>query len=211
MPFAALAFLAGTLLVQQAAALPSLWWGAAVIPALALAWRRPAALVIVFFVLGFFWTTLRAGFVLQDELSRDLEGRDIDVVGYVADIPQATDYGMRFLFDARDARSDGQPVTIPQRVLLSSALPDFVPRAGEEWRLRVRLSRPHGFQNPGGFDYEGYLFRNRIRARGYVRAETAPERSAGASARYAIDRLRQRLGERIGELVSVSPMAMRGA
>ncbi|HKQ29879.1 MAG TPA: DUF4131 domain-containing protein, partial [Burkholderiales bacterium] len=98
MPFAAIAFLAGVLLVQQAPVLPSLWWGLFIFPALALAWRRPAALIAVFFIFGFFWASLRAGAVLQEELPRELEGRDIDVIGYVADIPQTTEYGLRFLF-----------------------------------------------------------------------------------------------------------------
>ena len=28
---------------------------------------------------------------------------------------------------------------------------------------------PYGFSNPGGFDYEAWLFQHRIRATGYVR------------------------------------------
>ncbi|HKQ30110.1 MAG TPA: DNA internalization-related competence protein ComEC/Rec2, partial [Burkholderiales bacterium] len=53
----------------------------------------------------------------------------------------------------------------------------------------------------------GYLFRNHIRARGYVRAEALPQQLSGSSVRYAVDRVRQRLGERIAELVPTSPMA----
>src|SRR5688500_15392273 len=100
---------------------------------------RPAALVIVIVICGFVWTTLRAGLVLQEELPRELEGRDIDIVGYVADIPQTPDYGVRFLFDVHDAHAEGRSVNIPQRLLLSSAFQELAPRAGEQWRLRVRL------------------------------------------------------------------------
>lgn len=206
MPLAAVAFLVGILVVQQTSTLPSLWWGAAIVPALALVWWRPAGLVVVFFIFGIFWATLRAGLVLQDELPRDLEGRDVDVVGYIADIPQTTEYGQRFLFDVDDAHVDGERRRIPQRIQLSSASADLSLRAGEQWRLRVRLSRPHGFQNPGGFDYEGFLFRNRIRARGYLRTDAIPELLPGSSMRYAVDRLRQRLGERIAELAPDSSM-----
>lgn len=205
-PFAAVAFLIGIVIVQQMSTLPSLWWGLAALPALALAWWQPRGFIIVFFVLGFFWASFRAGLVLQDELPHALEGQDIDVVGYVADIPQATDYGLRFLFDADEAWLAQQSVKIPHRLLLSSSA-DSTVRAGERWKLRVRLSRPHGFQNPGAFDYEGYLFRNRIRARGYVRTDTAPELMPGIAARYSVDRVRQRLGERIADLVADSPMA----
>ena len=33
----------------------------------------------------------------------------------------------------------------------------------------MRLKRPYGFNNPGGFDYEGWLYSKKIRATGYVR------------------------------------------
>jgi competence protein ComEC len=197
LPFASLAFLAGVLLVQQQAQLPSLWWALTAVPPLVLAWWRPWALIGVCFVLGVVWAGFRAGLILDDALATELEGRDLVLVGHVADIPQVTQFGMRFLFDVEQAQLDDVDVRVPRRVLLNSAVDDFVARAGERWRLRVRLARPHGFQNPGGFDYEGHLFRNRIRARGYVRAETAPLRLAGGAARYAVDAVRQRLGERI--------------
>jgi len=40
--------------------------------------------------------------------------------------------------------------------------------AGDQWRLKVKLKRPHGFYNPGSFDYEAWLFSQRLRAAGYV-------------------------------------------
>lgn len=42
-------------------------------------------------------------------------------------------------------------------------------RAGERWRLTVRLRRPHGTANPHGFDYELALLERGIGATGYVR------------------------------------------
>lgn len=205
MSLAALAFLAGILLVQQLAVLPSLWWACAALPPVVLAWWRPAWLVLAFFILGLAWATLRAGLILDDALAPELEGRDLTVVGFVADIPQVTEYGHRFLLDIGSAHASDTSVRVPARVQLNSSIEGFAPRAGERWRLRVRLSRPHGFQNPGGFDYEGHLFRHRIRARGYVRADVAPQPLPETSARYAIDRVRQRLGERIAGLLPDSP------
>ena len=43
------------------------------------------------------------------------------------------------------------------------------PRAGERWRLPVRLKRPHGGVNPHGFDLERWLFEQRLGATGSVR------------------------------------------
>src|SRR3989338_2062629 len=40
---------------------------------------------------------------------------------------------------------------------------------GQRWMLRVRLNKLHGFANPGGFDYEGWLFQQGFAAKGYIR------------------------------------------
>ncbi len=191
---AALAFLAGILLVQQLAVLPSLWWALSLVPLLFLAWRRPVWLVPVFFVAGVVWVSFRAGLILEDSLSSALEGQDLILEGAVADLPTRTEFGWRFPFDATKASHEGQAVTVPARILLSAGRGEFTPRAGEAWRLTARLKRPHGLQNPGGFDYEAHLFRNRLRATGYVRLEETPQRLETASPRYAIDRVRQQLG-----------------
>ena len=42
-------------------------------------------------------------------------------------------------------------------------------RAGDRLRLRARLRRPRGYANPGGFDYERWLFMRGIGATGYAR------------------------------------------
>ena len=42
-------------------------------------------------------------------------------------------------------------------------------RAGQHWRLPVRLRRPHGTMNPDGFDAELWLFDQGLRATGTVR------------------------------------------
>lgn len=180
--------------MQQFATLPSLWWALLALPLAFAAWRHhPAWLVPLLFVLGALWVTLRAGALLQQELPRALEGEDLELIGHIADLPQDTDYGARFLFDVESAMRSGAPVDVPARVLLTARLTEGQSaHAGERWRLTVRLTRPHGFRNPGGFDYEAYLFRNGIRARGYVRAWDA--RLPDAAPRYALDRVREHLG-----------------
>jgi competence protein ComEC len=192
--------------VQQLAELPSLWWTVLAIPLAVVAWwHRPAWLLPLFFLAGAMWVTLRAGWLLDDALPHELEGADLIVSGHIADLPQETEFGYRFPFDIESASLAGTAVTVPARVLLTGRTDGEPPRAGSRWRLGVRLTRPHGFQNPGGFDYEAYLFLNRIRARGYVRDWIAllPE----PSARYAIDRVRERLGERIGVALADRPQA----
>ena len=197
---AAIAFLGGILVVQQLAALPSLFSALALIPAVALAFWHPRWLVVVFFVAGFIWVGFRAELILHQRLVPELEGRDIVVEGVVAGLPQPTQYGTRFAFDVKQARLDGVPVFVPGRIRLSAGR-DLRAQAGDRWRLTVRLKRPHGLQNPGGFDYEAYLFRERLRATGYVRSEPLPARLGEGGGLYRIHRLRQQLGSRMRALM----------
>lgn len=198
----AIGFLAGILLVQQLPALPSPWWGLLAVP-MAVLWRRwpRVAAASLAILVGVMWVTLRAGFILDDHLNPQLEGADIVVTGVVADIPRPGEPGQRFPFDVLHAKQDGAAVRVPKRLQLALYDPDYRPQAGEAWRFSVRLKRPHGFQNPGGYDYEARLFQERIRATGYVRMEEEPALLDAAPAGYALQRLRARLSSSIARAV----------
>ena len=57
---------------------------------------------------------------------------------------------------------------VPARVRISwFEAPEHI-RIGDVWQLELRLRRPRGNSNPGVFDYESWLFLNRIAATGYV-------------------------------------------
>ena len=182
----ALSFLIGVCVVQTRAALEGwaaagmLGLGAALVLRIALvrgAARLPFQVRVACAVLtvaiaaaaGVAWSAWRAELRLADELRGDLEGVDRVIQGRIAGLPQALDQGWRFDFEA-DAGQDG----VPRRVLLSwrggedGAL-TVMPQPGERWSFSVRLRRPHGFVNPGGFDYEAWLLERGIRATGYVR------------------------------------------
>ncbi|MDH4134229.1 MAG: DUF4131 domain-containing protein, partial [Gammaproteobacteria bacterium] len=195
-----LAFLAGIVLVQQLPALPSLHWAWLLAPLLLAAWRWPRlALPPIFLLSGILWVSFRAGLVLSESLLPALEGQDIVVTGHIADLPMPGEHGVRFLFDIETASLGTKPVQLPERILLSfyNSAPDLT--VGDKWNFTVRLRRPHGFQNPGGFDYEAHLFEQRIRATGYVREKESYRRLSGleagdqANVRYRLNRFRQKL------------------
>jgi len=57
-----------------------------------------------------------------------------------------------------------------------------LPELGEVWQMRVKLKANHYSLNPGGLDYEAWLFQQHIAAKGYVKNRTKHERdSAGNS------------------------------
>lgn len=181
-----IAFASGVLLLQCQPVLPdhapwALLGVVLCLPVLGRRGRFPLLLSIVgCCALGFAWAGWRAEVRLADELGGAWEGRDVDVVGVIAALPQDFSQGTRFEFIVEQKPP---AAVVPARVMLSwyqgrRDEEDFVRqpvRPGERWRFTVRLKRPHGNANPGAFDYEAWLLERNIRATGYIRPNP-PER-----------------------------------
>ncbi|HET8552462.1 MAG TPA: DNA internalization-related competence protein ComEC/Rec2 [Gammaproteobacteria bacterium] len=168
LPAAALAFLFGVMLLDYLPVLPPVRWLALLAPLL-LAWRWPLGRYLVIIALGFAWAWFPAHEALQHRLPSGLEGVDLNVTGVVQPFPKREGRLVRMTLRVTHFDSATPLVKPPRNIRLNWYWPDAMPRPGETWRFRVRLKRPNGFQNPGGFDYEGWLFRNGIDATGYVR------------------------------------------
>ncbi len=201
-----LAFALGCLLLQALPVLPPVWL-AALSPLLLFAARLPGVWRILFvFLAGFLWSLLQAHLLLAAGLPASLEGRDVWLEGRIASLPASDERRVRFELDVDGARlaASGKAVPMVPRVRLSWYGRHANPVPGERWRLKVRLKRPHGFRNPGSFDYEGWLFRHGIRATGYVRATPANRRLSAAEG-YWIPRLRDRIRERLRTVMPAGP------
>ncbi len=127
--------------------------------------RQLAKLLIAGFLLGFAWAALNAQLRLGEDLASGLEGRDLLISGYVAEIPVSESYGQRFIFNVEHSE-----VEVPDQIELTWYAPAPVIHAADRWQILVRLKRRHGFANPGGYDYEAQLFRQGLGATGYVRS-----------------------------------------
>ena len=202
----AFAALGGTLLGAALQLHQATLWSAAAYAALffaglaglaVLSRRRPSYLpMLIALACGAFTGGGLAGWRAVDysggALDTTLEGRDLQVAGVVAQMPQHNEGGTRFQLDVESARwADAgaeTPVRVPARIALgwyhddtsrwgrasqaSPAVPkgDAAPlHAGERWRLTVRLKAPHGNLNPHGFDNELWMWEQGVRASGYVR------------------------------------------
>ena len=110
----------------------------------------------------FAWAGWRAQVRLVDWLPAEQEMQVVEVEGYVADLPQATRFGNRFLFVPQQVITQG--AHLPQRISVNwYGDPDRV-RAGERWLLVLKPKRPHGQINPGGFDLESWFLQHGIGA-----------------------------------------------
>lgn len=188
----ALAFVTGICLLHTCAELPSGQYYWILVPVMPLL-RWPLLRVPALLVIGFFWAAWRAELALSPQLPRELEAQTILVEGTVLDMPTRSASGilrLQLLVERMDAGSGWQDFQVRARLGWYETTQQ--PGTGERWQLAVRLKRPHGFANPGGFDYERWLFQQRIRATGYVR-EDARNRKLAEARPALINAIRTRL------------------
>ncbi|MGH8580531.1 MAG: ComEC/Rec2 family competence protein, partial [Gammaproteobacteria bacterium] len=154
--------------------------------------RYPNARVLVWFVLGLWWATYRAHGMLAGALEVTLENEPIRIRGVIVGLPQAREKSTRFLFDIESVHGLRKDWPSPGRVRLSWYVdpPALIP--GQRWELMVKLKRPRGFRNPGGFDYERWMFQQRLRATGYV-LQSSRNQPLGDAAGQIIERMRFQL------------------
>lgn len=151
-------------------------------------------------------TGLRAARYQAQGLAPALEGVDLVVTGQVATLPQRGADSDRFEFVVESATQGGQSVDLPPRLLISDFRGQGAGRswrAGDAWRLTVRLKRPHGASNPHGFDRERWLWEQGIGATGYLRAgprDPAPV-FLGAHGSHPVEAARQWVADRIAARV----------
>lgn len=200
-----LAFVAGIMLVQQLPALPSAWVMITIgTSALLLLFLRLRSLhVAAALLLGAAWAMFCGSARLDQTLPRELQRSDLTVDGTVAGIPQALEDGVRFDLQVKRLGEAGTGLRLV-RLNWHRHAPSL--KAGEHWRLRVRLKRPHGFFNPGGLDYEGWLLSHGIGATGYVLEDPANTR-LGAASPWSMARWRQLLFDRVVERLAWSRFA----
>lgn len=136
--------------------------------------------------LGGFFATVR----LDDRLPEELAGKDIQLHGWVIDLPERESNYVRFNF-----KVEQEFAGIPGKIRLTWYHPDSIVKAGQEWRFTARLKPPHGNFNPGGFDYERWLFVEGIGATGYVRTNPAPTLVVDDRALSGLETWRQRIAD----------------
>ena len=197
----AVALLLGTVApVQFASLLPAAFAWGLLVSALALLVFLSRARVAAWFLIGFGIATLHADAGMAARLPVELEGSDLRVTGSVVGLPATADDGLRFLFRIDSAVLAGEALDWHGLVRLGwyQGVPDTVP-ACSRWQLQVRLKRPRGTVNPGGFDFERHALQRGIHATGYVRDGDANAQH-GVRA-WCIDPLRERLSAQIAQRV----------
>jgi len=134
------------------------------------------ALIIVsaMFFCGYCYTAI---YVNQFYPALDLEGvegKNLIVTGFIDSIPEKTakKASFEFVISARQQLdNEGKNYwdkSFHGKVKLNWYKTREVISTVQKWQLTIRVKKPNGLLN-GGFDYEKWLYQNRIAATGYVR------------------------------------------
>ncbi|HEU0188888.1 MAG TPA: DNA internalization-related competence protein ComEC/Rec2 [Gallionella sp.] len=220
-------FTLGVWLLQQQPALPDFAW-AWLLPVvlfilLALRLRSngllPRAihtLIIAAFAcgLGFYHAAWQAGQRLAISLPDEWQGRDIEVIGVVAELPRNHEHGQRFSFDVEKVLTPEANVpgaSVPKHVYLGTYIEKqttpLALRAAERWQLTLRLKQPHGSSNPHGFDFEVWALENNVRAVGHVNNKANNVRLAARADGifYRIETWREAVRDKLNTALAGAP------
>lgn len=160
--------------------------------------------VLFAFFIGYLWALLFAQVYFLHQLPEEFVGQNILLEGVVQGLPDINDTSIRFNLKVKQYMSiNGEKADVllknlPSRLRLSWYYYQGEIHNGEHWQLMVRLKAPHGMVNPGGFDYEKWLYQQNIQATGYVRKSAQNSKLSGIHS--GINRLREKLQHDISSL-----------
>ena len=203
-----LAFTAGVLLVHVLPELPALPHLFAALLLALLPW--PGRPLLLATLAGIALSSAHAGHRLAEQWPDARHNEERLLSGTVVSLPEhslmrrngaagtAADSTWRFTFAPSADAAD-----VPPRIRASWYRAPLQPRAGECWQLRLRLRAPHGSLNPGGFDYEAWLFRQHLGATATVQEG----RRCPDDGQEPVLQLRQRWVDRVDAVLGDRPGA----
>ena len=191
----AVGFAIGAFAFQQLPVFPGEAWFLLLFPLLWCLRRFSGAAWLCAISGGFFWAQVH-GTVTQPQPVPDSLLQDTVVAsGVIQDIPDSNARRARFFFAVNELQQGNTRLSGHWRFRISWYKQAPALTAGERWTLPLRLKKAHGYHNPGGFDYEGWLYSHGVIYTGYV--EGAGQQAGRRF--FSLDRLRQKLSESIGQ------------
>lgn len=156
--------------------------------------RFSSIFLLLALVAGLCYGVISGHRFLDNQLNSNLAERDLVVEGQVIDLPQENNRRQLFTMRVTRAYSPYEPQNnfshFPAKINISS-YGEVRVKTGETWRVVVKLKKPRGFVNPGGFDYQALLLRRGIGATGYIRQ--GESRLLEAAPAFSLDVLRYEL------------------
>ena len=120
-------------------------------------------------LLGFGYVLLHAHSTFNHALDSQLIAQDSIISGRVVSLPERNKAMVSFDFYVDELLFAEKHWRSPGRVRLNWYQADKTIQYGDSLRMAVRLKPPVGHLNPGGMDYDGWLFYKKISALGTVK------------------------------------------
>lgn len=202
-PAVALALLAGVACALAWPSLPAWPWLAIACALGAMAWVRGGACRLPgAFLAGLAWAGLHATWALALQVPAQWARHEATVTVRIVELPRVE--ARHTAFEAVVLRAAAMPSLDGRRIRVAwyddfgveatPRSPRMRLRAGETWRLPLRLRAPRGLRNPGGVDTEKHALAARLAAFAYVREPGAAHRVAHGT---GIDAWRDAMARRI--------------
>jgi competence protein ComEC len=179
--------------VHELPDLPGAAWCVPLLLVALLSLRYACARPVLVVGLAAAWTSICAAGRLAERLPLAALGTDFMLTGTVGDFPASAPGQITFGFEIAEPRAAG----VPPRVRLTWYDAPAGVGPGASLAVTARLRPPRGSRNPGGFDYEQWLFVSDYGATGYVRSGRVVDEAGGGIA-GAWRRFRASLAQRIG-------------
>ncbi len=186
-------FALGVIVFQQLPVLPDSGWLLLLLPVLWCWWSCPRSGLPCAVAAGFFWGQISALASQPPSVPEAMLESVVLASGTIQDIPDIDPRRARFWFQTNHLQQGELQLTGNWRFRISWYGHSSRLVAGYKWVLPLRLKLAHGYRNPGGFDYVGWLYARQVIHTGYVKGEGVP---AGRQW-WSLDRLRQTLAEDI--------------
>ncbi len=115
---------------------------------------------------SFLWATVFLYWQLDHRLTANQNNKRLEVLGEVINIPRTSSISTNFLFSPVSIKQ--YQGNLPEKIKVNWRNAPQNLRPGQLWSLLLKVKQPHGYQNPGGFDYERWMFVKGIHATAYV-------------------------------------------
>lgn len=176
---------------------------------------RRSCFLLIAFLAGMLWGFNHDYQIVSSQLPDRLDKKQFIVRGTIIGLIERSDQRLRFNFDVHSMEHNSQNIGIHTEInpMLSSLLLSWYGesktqselKVGEHWQFIVRLRRPRGMLNQGGFDYQAWLFENSISATGYIVESQLNQPLADLNCSLVChiysytNKLRTEIGQAIGE------------
>ena len=165
-----------------------------------LTWFPGKTRLLLFFVVGVAMFDLTANEIISSRIASQYVGDSIVARVRIVDFPKQSGRSFSLVADTIDNPH------LPQRIRISWYEPQVAIKFGDVWQLELRLRRPRGSSNPGLFDYEAWLLRERVAATGYV-VQSHRNHLLRSGEPQLLGRIRQKAVDRLAAVVGETERA----